>query len=153
MSKLTPNQADRLRASAGKPFTPQPNSKRGSNSPQDGANLTLNETSVLMQQALHDTGVLLGQVDEIWQAAEETVIEYFDQRGTQAKGTIATTIMDRMGLTQVSAEASELGFFEESAPDIRGRFAQLLLKGQRPQQMSGQTIETPVIAAAEEVPQ
>lgn len=143
MTKLTSEQADRLNSTAGKPFTPK--AKKDSELPKAPNALVANHTTALMRQALQDTEVILGQVDEIWQAAETTAIDYFDQRGLQAKGAIASTIMQRMGLTLESARESELDFFEGSSPDIQGKFSQLLTRGH---QLTGQrTIDTRAIAA------
>ena len=145
MTKLTSDQADRLNSTAGMPFTPKTKSKDSEFPKAQTTNaLVANHTTALMRQALQDTEVILKQVDEIWQAAEDTAIGYFDQRGLQAKGAIASTIMQRMGLTLESARESELDFFEGSTPDIQGKFAQLLTRGH---QLTGQrTIDTQAIA-------
>lgn len=145
MTKLTSEQADRLSTGA-KGFTPKTKSK-DSELPKAPNALVANHTTALMRQALQDTEVILCQVDEIWQAAETTAIDYFDQRGLQAKGAIASTIMQRMGLTLESARESELDFFEGSTPDIQGKFSQLLTRGH---QLTGQrTIDTQAIAAGD----
>ena len=144
MTKLTPEQADRLNSTGGRPFTPKAKSK-GSELPKapTSSALVANHTTALMRQALQDTEVILEQVDQIWEAAETTAINYFDQRGLQAKGAIARTIMQRMGLTPESARESD--FFEGSTPDIQGKFSQLLTRGH---QLTGQrTIDTQAIAA------
>lgn len=150
MTKLTSDQADRLNSTGGMPFTPKTKSKDSLPKAQTTPNaLVANHTTALMHQALQDTEVILGQVDEMWQAAEATAINYFDQRGLQAKGAIATTIMQRMGLTPESAGEAGLDFFEGSIPDIQGRFSQLLTRGH---QLAGQrTIDTQAIAAAEDM--
>lgn len=115
-AQLTPEQKQRLdQTQSGVGFKVRPNK------PQASAPETpLNPTALLMRAAVSQTQAQISQVDRIWEASEQAVLNHFDRRGREAQSYVAEEIMSRLGIAKAESD-----FFEEP-PSIEGEFHRLL---------------------------
>lgn len=83
-----------------------------------------NHNQVLLQHAIKQTQARMAEVDRLWEKAEATVLEYYDQRSERAKANIAESILKRMGIDLATPAAAD--FFDQGQIDIQAAFDKLL---------------------------